>query len=137
MDGSPKCHLITDLSVAVSKSFHNRNDGVAILEMLPFVKISQHPANVNGPVAKLGQLPVDDEKTVGLLPWVIDLLPFGVREQDTDTYNIISLRSRFLNGSFNLLARPKVPMYESPASLVTMWWLVNLELCGQCILYAF
>lgn len=91
--------------------------------MLPFVKIGQHPTDVNCPVAELSQLPVDYEKPVGRLARTMNLLPFGIRKQHTDLCsNTVSLRSfEFLYDSLDLLARPKVPVYESPAAVVTLW----------------
>lgn len=138
MDGSPKGHVVTNLSVATGECLHSRNDSIAILEMFSFVKVGQHSTDINGPMAELSQLPVNHEKMVGRLPRMMHILPFDIRKQHTETLNIIiSARSRFLYDRLDLLARPKVPVYKSPAAVVTLWWLIQLKLRGHCILYAF
>ena len=85
MDGSPKSHVVTNLSVATDESLHSRNDSIAILEMFPFVKVGQHSTDINGPMAELSELPVNYEKMVGRLPRTMQILPFGIRKQHTDT----------------------------------------------------
>lgn len=85
VDRNPEGHLVTNWTVATGESLHCRNHSIAILKMLPFVKIGQHPTDVNGPVAELSQLPVNHEKTVGRLARMTSVLPFSVQKQDTGT----------------------------------------------------
>lgn len=79
VNSCPKGHIITDPSIAIDKSFHDGKGSIAILEMLPFVKVSQHTTDIDGPMAELSQLPVDREEPVWRLAWAW-ILPSGIRK---------------------------------------------------------
>lgn len=80
MDGSPKSHVVTNLSVATGESLNSRNYNIGIVEMFPFVKVGQHSTDIDGPMAELSQLPVNYEKMVGRLPRTMHILPSSIRK---------------------------------------------------------
>lgn len=87
VNSCPESHLIADLSVTIDESSHGGKGSITALEMLPFVKVGQHTTDIDGPVAKLSQLPVEYEEPVRLLAraWI---LPLCIRKQHTDAQNI-------------------------------------------------
>lgn len=87
VNSCPKSHVIVDRSVATDESSHGGKGSITVLEMLPFIKVGEHTTDIDGPVAELGQLPVDYEEPVRLLAraWI---LPLRIRKQHTDSRNI-------------------------------------------------
>lgn len=84
MNGRTESHLVTNSAVPFGESLHSWNNGVDVLEVFSFVKVSHHPTDINSPMAELGILPVNDEKSVWFLAWLLFFLPWNIREQDTD-----------------------------------------------------
>ena len=66
VEGGPESHLLADLAVAVENSSQDRHRGVGIVEQLALHEVADQLAEVEGSMATLRVLPVDDKQLIGL-----------------------------------------------------------------------
>jgi len=65
VDNDAKGHFVAQLAVTFNDSLHDGHDNINIVEYLPFVKVTDHLAQIVGSMTVLSKLPVDNIEFVG------------------------------------------------------------------------
>lgn len=75
MNGSAKCQLLAQRTIALYKSLHNGNTTVDVSKVFALVEVGQHATNIHSAMTELSVLPVDDEEFMRILGRLLGLLP--------------------------------------------------------------